>query len=77
MDEGDEFPPPPPHLPPEPPETPLDVQTRSMAEAIERVATLIELQMASGGRPPARETQSAVEIVRAPTDSCVTKSLNH
>jgi len=47
-----------------------------MAEAIERVATLMELQMASGGRPPARETQSVVEIVRASTDPCVNKSLN-
>ena len=77
MDEGDEFPPPPPHLPPEPTETLLDVEMRSMAEAaIERAASLMEIQMASGGRPPARETQSVVEIVRASTDPCVNKSLN-
>ena len=77
--EGDEVPPPPPPLPPEPPGNRLlEVQMRSMAEAIERVATLMvmELQMASSGRPPARETQSVVEIVRASTDPCVIKSLN-
>ena len=50
---------------------------RSMAEAIERVANLMEIQMASGGRTPARETQSVVEIVRASTEPCVIKSLNY
>ena len=76
MDQGDNIPPPPPSLPPEPPGTRLQVQMRSMAEAIERVASLLEIHMASGGRPPARETQSVVEIVRASNDPCVTKSLN-
>ena len=74
--EGDEIPPPLPPLPPEPPGTRLDVQMRSMTEAIERAAALMEIQMASGGRPSARETQSVVGIVRASTDPCVTKPLN-
>ena len=49
---------------------------RSMAEAIERVATLMEIQMSPGGTTPAHETRSVVEIVRASTDPCVIKSLN-
>ena len=76
MSDDDENQPPPPPLPPEPPETRLDVQMRSMAEAIERVATLMEIQMSPGGTTPAHETRSVVEIVRASTDPCVIKSLN-
>ena len=76
MDEGDAIPPPPPPLPPEPPETRLEVQMRCMAEAIERLATLQEIQMRDGGRPPARDTQSVIGIVRASNDPSVMKSLN-
>ena len=49
---------------------------RSMAEAIERVATPLEIQMRDGGRPPARDAQSAVEIVRASNGPSVIQSLN-
>ena len=75
MDEGDVNQPPPPPLPPEPPEIRLETSIRTIAEVIERLATLQEIQMRGGGGLPARE-EAVVEVVRASKDPSVIKPLN-